>query len=45
MSTTQPPSGEDLIVWPDGTKCFASELHEFTWMSDDYERIAFGTER
>lgn len=26
----------DLILWPDGTWCFKSELHEYSHMSDDY---------
>ena len=39
------PSGDDLIVWPDGTTCYRSELSEFGHMSDDYEVIPFGTER
>ena len=39
------PSGDDLIVWPDGTTCYRSELSEFGYMSDDYEVIPYGTER
>jgi hypothetical protein len=38
-------SPEDIILWPDGTKCFAYERHEYTHMSDDYERIEFGSDR
>jgi hypothetical protein len=38
-------STHDLIVWPDDTFCFAEELEEFSWKSDDYERIPFGTDR
>lgn len=32
-------NSEDLIVWPCGTCCFGSELHEYSHMSDDYKRI------
>jgi hypothetical protein len=33
---------EDLMmaVWPDGTICELSEVHEYTHMSDDYEVIS-----
>lgn len=32
---------EDLMmaVWPDGTTCELSEVHEYSYMSDDYEVI------
>lgn len=36
---------DDIVVWPDGTVCFYSELSEFTWKSDDYEIVAEGTDR
>lgn len=39
------PSDDDLIVWPDGTTCYRSELSEFGYMSDDYEVIPVDTER
>lgn len=26
-----------ICVWPDGTWCALEELHEYDWMSDDYE--------
>ena len=32
-------SDDDLIVWPDGTTCFRSELPEFIYMSDDFEVV------
>lgn len=31
---------DDLIIWPCGTSCFACELPEFGFMSDDYERVS-----
>jgi len=37
--------GDDLIVWPDGTMCFASELDEYQHMSDDFERVAYSSDR
>lgn len=36
---------DDIILWPDETWCFYSELWEFHWMSDDYEVISYGTDR
>lgn len=36
---------DDLIVWPDGTQCFRSEMAEYTHMSDDYEVVSFGSVR
>lgn len=39
------PDHEDLILWPDNTCCFAHELRDMTFMSDDYERIPYGTAR
>lgn len=38
-------SQEDIFLWPDGTKCFAFEANQFSHMSDDYERIEFGSDR
>ena len=32
-------SSEDIILWADGTWCFAYELEEMGHMSDDYECI------
>jgi hypothetical protein len=32
-------SPDDIIRWPDGTICARQELHEYAWMSDDYEVI------
>jgi hypothetical protein len=29
-------SSEDIIEWPCGTWCYRDELHEYTYMSDDY---------
>lgn len=36
---------DDLIVWVDGTQCFRSEVAEYTYMSDDYEVVSFGSVR
>lgn len=36
---------EDIILWPCGTWCLAFELAEMSHMSDDFERIPFGSER
>lgn len=43
MSTTQPIkttvkpiSQDDLLIWPDDSWCYRSELHEMDWKSDDY---------
>lgn len=38
-------SQEDLIVWPDGTWCFVSDLPSMSWKSDDYEHIPCGSDR
>ena len=35
-----PPSGEDLIIWPDGDSCNAEDLPGMGHKSDDYLRIA-----
>lgn len=36
---------DDIILWADGTWCFATDLNGMGWKSDDYERIAFDTPR
>ncbi len=36
---------DDLIVWADGTQCFRSEVAEYSYMSDDYEVVSFGSVR
>ena len=41
----QKASGDDLLVWPDGTVCFRSEVGMYSHMSDDYEVVAEGTAR
>jgi hypothetical protein len=33
----KPASPDDIIRWPDGSWCYRHELHEYTWMGDDYE--------
>ncbi|AXN57410.1 hypothetical protein SUNLIREN_110 [Erwinia phage SunLIRen] len=35
----QPLSPDDVVVWPDDSWCFRSELEEYTWKSDDYRWI------
>ena len=37
-----PQSEDDIMmaVWPDGTECEITEVHEFTHMGDDYEVIS-----
>lgn len=40
-----PPDGEDVALWADGTYCFVNELSDFSYMSDDYEIVPFGTDR
>lgn len=32
-------SPDDILRWPDGSRCYRHELHEFAWKSDDYEVI------
>jgi hypothetical protein len=34
-----------IYVWPDGTWCYDDELHEMTYMSDDYVRIEVGPDQ
>lgn len=34
---------EDIILWACGTWCYRYELHEMSYMSDDYQEIKFGT--
>lgn len=43
MTEAPAPDNEDIIRWPDGTWCHRSELHEYGWMSDDYETVTFGS--
>lgn len=38
-------SGEDIMLWPDGTWCYRDEVAEFTHMSDDYEVVEAFTDR
>lgn len=45
MDLIRKPRPDDLVVWPDGTTCFYSELAEFQWKSDDYEIVVEGTDR
>ena len=32
----RPISSLDLIIWPDGTWTLRQDLHEYSYMSDDY---------
>lgn len=36
---------DDILLWPDGTWCYSSDLSEYAFMSDDYEVIKVGTIR
>lgn len=36
---------DDLVVWPDGTTCFHSELAEMSHKSDDYEIVPESSDR
>ena len=38
-------SGDDILLWPCGTWCYANEIAEFSFMSDDYERLSPGEDR
>jgi len=38
-----PISPEDVILWPDGTWCLRADLAGYSYMSDDYLVIAFGS--
>lgn len=37
-------SPDDVMLWPDGTWCYRSNLWEMTHMSDDYVTIKDGTD-
>jgi hypothetical protein len=47
MATTPTTTSlEDVILWPCGTWCYREDLEGyFTFKSDDFEVIAFGTPR
>lgn len=36
---------QDLIVWPDGDQCLREDMDDYTWKSDDYEVVPFGSDR
>lgn len=38
-------SDEDILLWADGTWCYAEELDEMSHMSDDFERVPVDTPR
>lgn len=40
----RPACGDDLVVWPDGSHCFFSELAEHMDRSDDFQILVFGTD-
>lgn len=29
-------NNEDLVIWPDNSWCYAEEVEEYPWKSDDY---------
>ena len=33
-------NNEDLIVWPDNLWCYAEDLEEYPWKSDDYVLVS-----
>lgn len=33
-------NNEDLIVWPDNSWCYAEDLEEYPWKSDDYVLVS-----
>lgn len=33
-----------IVVWPDYDWCWVSELHEYTWKSDDYTKVEWQSE-
>ena len=33
-------NNEDLIVWPDNSWCYAEEVEEYPWKSDDYVLVS-----
>lgn len=37
-------SGEDIVLWPDGTWCYFEDLEEMSFMSDDYKIIPYLSE-
>lgn len=39
----KPIHPDDLIVWPDGTRCTRAELDEMRHRSDDFELIPAGS--
>lgn len=40
---TQKDDPEDIILWPDGGWCYRHELPQFSYRSDDYQVIYWGT--
>ena len=40
-----PTDNEDLVIWPDNTWCFAEELDDYSWKSDDYIVISVEHEK
>ena len=41
---SEPTSDDDLILWPDGTWCFRSDLPMYSHMSDDYTVVPVDTD-
>lgn len=44
MCNIKPISCDDIMVWPDGTWCYRSELDEYAHMSDDYITLPADTQ-
>jgi len=40
-----PTDNEDMVIWPDNTWCFAEELDDYSWKSDDYIVISVEHEK
>ena len=34
------PHPDDIVIWPDNTWCYRNELHEMSYMSDDYVTVS-----
>lgn len=33
-------NNEDLIIWPDNSWCYAEDIEEYPWKSDDYVLVS-----
>ena len=34
---------DDIALWPDGEWCLCVDIESYSWKSDDYRIIEFGT--